>query len=335
MVDVGSVSERALTAGMIATALVFGLRHGIDWDHLAAITDLTGSQPTPRRSMWIATCYALGHAAVVFGLGVAAIVFAERLPSGVDDVMERVVGATLLVLGVYVLVSLVRHGRAFRMRSRWMLVIAACNRACTMLRARFGRPKLQEFVVIEHEHEHRHDAGHGHTHHTVTSADRGDRIGASFPVPDPGHELDADLGRDPASDHGRASDDDDDHHHHHRHRHVLPVPDDPFAGPGTVGALGVGALHGVGAETPTQVVVFIGAAGASGPIAGLCILASFIVGLLLSNTAVAAIATFGRVSSAPRFPLYATISVVTAVFSLVMGIVFVSGSASSLPTILG
>ena len=323
MVDAGSVSERALTAGMIATALVFGLRHGIDWDHLAAITDLTGSQPTPRRSMWIATCYALGHAAVVFGLGVAAIVFAERLPSGVDDVMERVVGVTLLVLGVYVLVSLVRHGRAFRMRSRWMLVISACNRGFTMLRARFGRPKLQEFVVIEHEHEHRHDVGHGHTHDAVTS---GDRIGTSFPDHAPGRELEADLRREPASPPD---------HHRHRHRHVLPLPDDPFAGPGAVGALGVGALHGVGAETPTQVVVFIGAAGASGPIAGLCILASFIAGLLLSNTAVAAIATFGRVSSARRFPLYATISVVTAVFSLGMGVVFVSGSASSLPTILG
>jgi hypothetical protein len=322
MVDVGSVSERALTAGMIATALVFGLRHGIDWDHLAAITDLTGSQPTPRRSMWIATCYALGHAAVVFGLGVAAIVFAERLPSGVDDVMERVVGATLLVLGVYVLVSLVHHGRAFRMRSRWMLVISACNRTFTMLRARLGRPKLQEFVVIEHDHEHRHDVGHGHTHSSVASA----------------HGIHASLvgrGPQPHDEHDGHDEHEVQHHHRHRHRHVLPVPDDPFAGPGSVGALGVGALHGVGAETPTQVVVFIGAAGASGPVAGLCILVSFIVGLLLSNTAVATIATFGRVSSARRFPLYATISVLTAVFSLVMGVVFVSGSASSLPTILG
>ena len=79
--------------------------------------------------MLLATCYTLGHGAVVFALGLAAVVFAERLPSGVDTVMERVVGATLLLLGVYVLVSLARHGREFRMRSRWMLVIAAGRRA--------------------------------------------------------------------------------------------------------------------------------------------------------------------------------------------------------------
>ena len=35
--------------------------------------------------------------------------------------MERIVGFTLILLGIYVLVGLVRHGREFRMRSRWML----------------------------------------------------------------------------------------------------------------------------------------------------------------------------------------------------------------------
>ena len=38
--------------------------------------------------------------------------------------MGRVVGITLIALGVYVFVSLIRHGREFRMRSRWMLVFA-------------------------------------------------------------------------------------------------------------------------------------------------------------------------------------------------------------------
>jgi high-affinity nickel-transport protein len=297
---------------MVVTAFVFGLRHGIDWDHLAAITDLTGAQSTPRRSMLVATCYALGHGAVVFVLGVAAVVFAERLPGGVDTVMERVVGATLLLLGVYVLVSLSRHGRDFRMRSRWMLVIAAGRRAVSAMRARGGRTRPQEFLVIEHEHPHRHDIDHGHTHH-ATSVGAGGAVHAHEPATDPA--------ADPA--------------HRHRHRHVLPVPSDPFAGPGLRGAVGIGALHGVGAETPTQVVVFVGAAGASGPIAGLCMLVSFIVGLLVSNTAVAAITTFGRVTSARRFAVYATISALTAGFSLVMGALFVTGRADSLPGILG
>src|SRR2546421_9196414 len=112
----------AFHVGILVTAFGFGFRHGIDWDHIAALTDITGSLEDGRRSMVLATMYALGHALVVLALGVAAIVLAERLPPSIDAVMERVVGATLVLLGVYVVVSLVRHGREFRMRSRWMLI---------------------------------------------------------------------------------------------------------------------------------------------------------------------------------------------------------------------
>src|SRR3954470_17440044 len=91
---VGSVG--AFSVGLVVTAFGFGFRHGIDWDHIAALTDITGSQDEGRKSMVLATMYALGHALVVFALGVAAIVAAERLPSSVDGVMERIVGTTLL-----------------------------------------------------------------------------------------------------------------------------------------------------------------------------------------------------------------------------------------------
>jgi high-affinity nickel-transport protein len=316
MVDVGAVSGRALGLGMLATAFVFGLRHGVDWDHIAAITDLTGTPATPRRSMLLATWYALGHAAVVSVLGVAAVVFAARLPAGVDVVMQRVVGATLLVLGVYVLVSLARERQRFRMRSRWMLVIAAGRRMARALRTRFSTPAPQEFVVIEHDHPHRHGHGHDHSHAQVAT-----RVGRRATVPDD----------DPDDAHAAGSDG----QHHHWHRHVLPVPDDPLATPGVGTAVGIGALHGVGAETPTQVVVFVGAAGATGPVAGLCILASFLVGLLVSNTGVAAAATFGNVTSARRFSVYAGLSVLTALFSLAVGTLFVAGHGSVLPSILG
>ena len=59
--------------------------------------------------MWFATLYALGHALVVFLLGFAAIVLAQRLPDGVDAVMKRLVGATLVVLGCYVFYALARQ----------------------------------------------------------------------------------------------------------------------------------------------------------------------------------------------------------------------------------
>src|SRR5215813_8171925 len=111
--------------GLIATALGLGFRHGIDWDHIAALTDLTGSQATSRRSMLVATLYALGHATVVLALGIGAIALSQEVPKWLDDAMGHVVGVTLLVLGVYVIVGLVSRGRAFRMRSRWMLLFDA------------------------------------------------------------------------------------------------------------------------------------------------------------------------------------------------------------------
>ena len=141
--------------------LTLGLRHGIDWDHIAAITDITSSVATggqaPARTtarrrerggrVWalvqgnartarqearigffLATLYALGHASVVVVLGLLAIQAGAILPAWIDDVMERVVGGTLVVLGVWIFLSLWRDGRAFQLRSRWMVVFAIVSR---------------------------------------------------------------------------------------------------------------------------------------------------------------------------------------------------------------
>ena len=85
-----------------------------DRPEVRAFTTRLGVGLTGRCAESLATVYALGHAAVVFALGVAAIVFSEQLPGSVDTVMERVVGLTLVALGAYVIVSLARHGRDFR-----------------------------------------------------------------------------------------------------------------------------------------------------------------------------------------------------------------------------
>ena len=114
--------------GLVATGVGLGLRHGIDWDHIAAITDVTSSQPNRRRSLIMGTLYALGHASVVITLGLIAIVAAAQLPESLDKYMETVVGVTLLTLGVWVFWSLLRHPDHFMLRSRWMLVFAGVRR---------------------------------------------------------------------------------------------------------------------------------------------------------------------------------------------------------------
>ncbi len=311
---IAALSPRALGVGALVTAFTFGLRHGIDWDHLAAITDFSAAAERPRRSLFLSTAYVIGHALVVLVLGILAVAFAERLPSAVDSVMERVVGVTLLALGLSVLVALIRDRGRFRMRSRWMLVIGVLRRVTARLRRPAGG--TTDVVVIEHDHPHDHD-GPGHAHPHPLFVDR---------VPFHRH----DHARESASSAAAV-----DVQHRHRHRHVLAMPEDPFAAPTGSAAFGVGMLHGIGAETPTQVVVLVGAAGATGAAAGLLVLAAFVVGLVLSNTLVAVAAAYGFAGSARRRSVFLGISLATAAFSLVMGGFLVAGAGDALPQLLG
>jgi hypothetical protein len=300
-----AATSNAFHIGLVATALGFGFRHGIDWDHIAALTDITSSQDEPRRSMSLATLYALGHAVVVFVLGVAAILLSERLPSGVDSVMERIVGATLILLGVYVFFALVRHGRDFRMRSRWMLLFAGVRRGARRLRGtQRGTP---EVVEVLHDHEHPVSEPHrdgAHVHLAVPSGALSSSTDA--------HAL-----------------------HRHGHRHLATMPADPFLDYGRGTAVGVGMIHGVGAETPTQVLIFVTAAGAAGRGEGLLLLACFLVGLVAANTLIALAATYGFFGATKNFALYATVSVVTATFSLAVGTLFLLGRSTVLPAFFG
>lgn len=288
-----------LESSAFGAAVVFGFRHGFDWDHIAALTDLTGSQTSSRRSMWLATLYALGHAVMVLVLGCSAILFAEQVPESVDLVMERLVGVSLLALGVWMAWTAVRTRTAPPLRSRWMLLIDAARRVA-------GRRRT-ETVVIEHSHPHDHDHLHEHDHGELLAGD---------PDASPGITTVAVQ-------------------HAHRHRHVAVAPRDPFVRYGSWSSFGVGLLHGVGAETPTQVLVFAAAAHASGRPTSVALLGCFVVGLLVSNSLVAAASTFGFRGVLASRVVSTALAAATAGFSLVVGSLLLFGEVSVLPTILG
>jgi hypothetical protein len=292
-------SSQAVDLGLIVAALAFGLRHGIDWDHIAAITDLTASQDSPRAGLRLGTLYVLGHAAVVFVLGVAAILVGDRLPPAVDEVMGKVVGVTLVILGIYVIFSLIRHRRAFRMQSRWMLVLRGVRAAYRWV---MGLKGSQHSRGVEHDHAHALAGGYHH--------DGKDEAG----VISAGGQLG--ISR-----------------HTHPHRHYDSA--DPLASYSAKTAFGVGALHGIGAETPTQVLIFLAAAGAGGPIAGLFVLAVFLVGLAISNSVITLSSAFGFLAASRRFGVYASVGAITGVVSLGIGILFLAGRETMLPAILG
>jgi high-affinity nickel-transport protein len=239
----------------LLSAAVLGFRHGFDYDHIAAISDITSVQKLPARAMRLGLLYALGHAATVAVLGSLVIFFHLSLPHGIDRFAELLVGITLIVLGVYVLrcVVLRRHGHFGQ--SRILLLMAG---------ARWLRWKVRRW-------------------------------------------RDPELAR-PASfawNYDRKS------------------------------VFTVGVIHGLGAETPSQLFVFLLAANLGGTGKGVLGLVAFLAGLLLMNTLMTASAAglFRFGSGAPR--LHGVLMGLTAAYSVVIGIVFVLGGTSLLPALAG
>jgi high-affinity nickel-transport protein len=96
-------------------------------------------------------------------------------------------------------------------------------------------------------------------------------------------------------------------------------------------AYGIGMIHGVGAETGTQALIIATAAGASSKGTSVVVLLTFVVGLLISNTMVTVMSTTGFVSASRRQWIYVGAGLVAAIFSLVVGTIFLLQSADQLP----
>jgi len=267
------------TAGLVVAALLLGLRHGIDWDHIVAITDIAATQETKRRGLFLGTLYVLGHASVIIALGVGAIALGSTVPEWLDAVMGKVVGITLIVLGFAVAVTLIQEGSEFRARSRWIILFETTRRL-------FAGPRMI------HEHDH---AAVAEVHHGDDDPEHGG-----------GNRIVAPT-------------------HAHKHAH---------AGDGTYSngsSVGIGVLHGIGAETPTQVVVFLAAASAGGLAAGLVVLFAFVAGLVAANSAITVASAFGLAAATKRRRVQVTMGVVTAGMSILVGTLFLLGVDGLLP----
>ena len=116
----------------------------------------------------------------------------------------------------------------------------------------------------------------------------------------------------------------------HGHEHVDPMEMSSY---GVRTAYGVGIIHGVGAETGTQVLLIAAIGGASSEGLGFPMMVAFIVGLLISNSIVVFITATSFIASRLRERLYVVIGVVAGTFSLVIGAIFLFGLESQLPSL--
>jgi high-affinity nickel-transport protein len=251
MVDSGNLRLALLSAA------VLGFRHGLDYDHIAAITDISSMQAKARDAMRFGLLYVGGHATTVALLGVLAVTFRLSLPPSSDRWAERLVGLTLLTLGLYVLGTFFRpsthsHGP----RTRITLLVNGLLWVYWRLSRIFGGTRVEAPQIFKE-------------------------------------------------------------------------------GYGTSSTFLVGVIHGLGAETPTQLMLFLMAANLGGTAAGLLGLLMFVVGLLAMNTLMCASAA-GLFSSAWAGPWTTrALTLLTSTYSIVVGSIFLFGAADKLPSLTG
>ena len=117
---------------------------------------------------------------------------------------------------------------------------------------------------------------------------------------------------------------------HHAHVHVRGSEQY-----GAKTAYTIGLIHGIGAETGTQVLIIATAVGAGTKLMGVGALMFFVIGLLIANTFVTIASTAGFVSARRRQTVYVGAGLLAAVFSLVIGLVFLLESGGILPDLGG
>ena len=236
---------------------MLGLRHGFDYDHLAAISDITAVQRNWWSGMRLGMTYALGHAFTVAALGVCVLQMHLGLPEGVDHWTERIIGLTLIVLGIGVVAGILRkdvHGHSHgRVESRLAIAINGVLWLAWKVRLLRDRntPRPERFQWMY--------------------------TGKSVFL--------------------------------------------------------IGVLHGVGAETPSQLALFFLTANLGGTSRGMMGLTAFAMGLVAMNALMTA-SMSGAFKASGRHPfLYHAIAWTGAVYSCAIGLIFLLGISDRLPVL--
>lgn len=106
-----SLLDSAPLVGVLAVAVVLGLRHASDPDHLVAVTSLVAAGAgNVCDAARVGACWGVGHAATLIALGLPLIAFRAQLPRGIELAAERLVGVVILLLAARLLVRWARGG---------------------------------------------------------------------------------------------------------------------------------------------------------------------------------------------------------------------------------
>src|SRR6266571_4621340 len=90
---------------VIGVAILLGLRHASDPDHLTAVTTLlaSGKERTKRAAARLGFTWGLGHATSLFVFGLPIVLFKAYLPEPVEQAAETSVGLLIAGLAIWLL----------------------------------------------------------------------------------------------------------------------------------------------------------------------------------------------------------------------------------------
>jgi hypothetical protein len=102
---IASFSSGTTIGVVIVVALVLGLRHATDPDHLAAVTTLlaSGRERAARSAARLGFVWGLGHATSLFIFGLPIVLYRAYLPAQVQRGAETAVGLMIVVLALMLL----------------------------------------------------------------------------------------------------------------------------------------------------------------------------------------------------------------------------------------
>lgn len=85
----------------LGTALILGLGHALELDHLVAVTTFVSRRPSMLSAAGFGARWGLGHSAAVVALGSVLLLLGVRVPERVTSLGEVLVGVVLVGLGVW------------------------------------------------------------------------------------------------------------------------------------------------------------------------------------------------------------------------------------------
>src|SRR3954447_15953176 len=87
----------------LAVALLLGLRHATDPDHLTAVSTLVMSEGHPRSARKLGFAWGCGHALTLFAFGAPVVLLGSKLPEWLQSGLELAVGVVIVALAVRLL----------------------------------------------------------------------------------------------------------------------------------------------------------------------------------------------------------------------------------------